>query len=110
VDVEEIKKPAGLLGLAQESESVPPIADFNNKILLLLENVKKYYQGQEERKTAKVVPIDTTPLPVDYKDTRAVIKWVRDQLQGKQINIQDDGSIVIFTRSGIEDSGKQRGE
>lgn len=65
---------------------------------------------QHSKKTAKVIDIDPSAIPVDLKDTKKLVEWVREQLQGKEVKIKDDGIIVLFTRRGIEASAKKRGK
>ncbi|MDR1378337.1 MAG: hypothetical protein LBJ36_04735 [Synergistaceae bacterium] len=64
----------------------------------------------EAAKRAKVIPIDTQAVPVDYKNTKALIKWVKGELQGKHIVIKDDNLEIEFTGQGLRDSGKVRGK
>gem|GEM_PF-5420996 len=61
-------------------------------------------------KTAKIIPIDARALPVDYRNTKELIKWVKDELQGQTVEIRDDGKKIVFTGSGLHDSGKARGK
>jgi hypothetical protein len=66
-------------------------------------------------KTALIVDVDTSimvgadGIPVDLLNTQQLIKWLRNKYQGKKIAIKDDGSTVLFTRKGLEDSAKRRG-
>ncbi|MCL2183398.1 MAG: hypothetical protein FWB85_08020, partial [Chitinispirillia bacterium] len=68
------------------------------------------------KKYAKVVSVDVAKLVddngdrLDLSNTSAVAKWLRDAYQGREVTIADDGQIVRFTRRGLEDGLKRRGE
>jgi hypothetical protein len=70
----------------------------------------------EEGKTADVVAIDPDLIvdengkKIDLKNTRELVTWIRNQYQGKEVTISDDGLYLTLTRRGIEAGAKRRGE
>ncbi|MDR2784574.1 MAG: hypothetical protein LBB83_01535, partial [Treponema sp.] len=70
----------------------------------------------EERRTAAVVDIDPEIIvdesgkPIDLKNTRELVTWIRKQYQGKEVTISDGGLHLTLTRWGLESSAKKRGE
>ena len=60
-------------------------------------------------RTAAVVDVDPSVIPVDLKDTAALRDWVRERFQGKTLTIRDDGSIVGLSAPGLKASVKKRG-
>jgi hypothetical protein len=68
-------------------------------------------QSGEAPKTAQVVPIEPSLIPVsDLKDTKALADWLVQELKGVQFEIRDDGTLGQFTTRGLKDSAKRRGE
>ncbi len=68
------------------------------------------YQSANVQKTARVVEIDPSIIPVDLKDTAALHTWIMERFQGKTLTIDDDGSIVGFSSPGLKASAKKRGK
>ena len=66
--------------------------------------------GENSPKIAQVVGIDPAGLPVDWKNTKALSEWLRDQYEGKTVTIKDDGTIQQFTGRRLDASAKRRGE
>jgi hypothetical protein len=66
--------------------------------------------GESNPKIAPVVEIDPAVIPVDWKDTKALTRWLRKQYQEVSVTIADDGTIQVFNRDGLESSAKKRGE
>ena len=65
------------------------------------------YNGNEQ---VKVTDITGLNLEVDFKDTKALKKWLVSEYAGKSIQIETDGSIVGFSSKKLNDSLKRRGE
>ena len=68
------------------------------------------HQDGSTPRTAAVVDVDPSVIPVDLKDTAALRDWVREKFQGKTLTIRDDGSIVGLADGGLRASVKKRGE
>ncbi|MDR3037894.1 MAG: hypothetical protein LBV21_01155, partial [Candidatus Adiutrix sp.] len=66
--------------------------------------------ANDKTRVAEVVAIDPAGIPVDWRDTRELAKWLRRQYQGVTVEIADDGTIQQFTRAGLDASAKRRGE
>ena len=49
-------------------------------------------------------------LPVDITDTREIRKYLFEHFKGKEVEIKSDGRLILFTRQGLEDTLKRRGE
>lgn len=49
-------------------------------------------------------------LPVNLSDTKEIRKYFFDHFKGREVEIKSDGRLVLFTRQGLEDTLKRRGE
>ena len=65
------------------------------------------YDGDRQ---VKVTDVDGASLSVDFKDTKALKKWLVNEYAGKTVQIESDGSIIGFSSKKLGDSLKRRGE
>ncbi|HEU6435871.1 MAG TPA: hypothetical protein VE028_00270 [Nitratidesulfovibrio sp.] len=72
--------------------------------------------GEAAPRVARVVDIDPALIvdgagqPVDLKDTKSLLQWLRNRFQGATVEIADDGTIQQFTRRGLDSSLKRQGK
>ena len=66
----------------------------------------RYLAEQGQSAHSVIVP----SLPVNLSDTKEIRKYFFDHFKGREVEIKSDGRLVLFTRQGLEDTLKRRGE
>lgn len=56
-----------------------------------------------------VEPVDVPILGIDLRDTAAIRKMLLEHYLGKEVTIQSDGRIALFTNGGLRSAAKVRG-
>ena len=74
-------------------------------------NFKRWFGewNYDDNKKIKVSEIDSEKLPFDWKDTKNIKQWLKNNLAGQEVSIDSSGAIVGFTSRGLGDSLKNRG-
>ena len=75
-------------------------------------NFKRWFGNwlYDENKQVEITEIDIANLPFDYSDAVSLKQWLKDNLAGKLVTIDDDGMVVGLSNRGLKDSVKRRGE
>ena len=75
-------------------------------------NFKRWFGNwnYDENTPVKATKIDVNDLPFDWKDTKKLKQWLKDNFAGKEVSVDLDGTIVGFSVRGLNDSLKRRGE
>ena len=75
-------------------------------------NFKRWFGNwdYDENAQVKVTDITGLSLGVDFKDTKALKKWLISNYAGQSVRIESDGSIVGFSSKKLNASLKRRGE
>lgn len=75
-------------------------------------NFKRWFGNwlYDENKLVEITEIDNKDLPFVYSDAVSLKQWLKDNLVGKSVTIDDDGMVVGLSNRGLKDSLKRRGE
>ena len=75
-------------------------------------NFKKWFGiwNYDEKELIEATKIGSSALLFDYKDTKQLKQWLRDNFVGIEVRVNSDGRIIGFSSRGLGDSLKRRGK